>query len=395
MNILFITHEKRLNGSSRSMLDIITELRSQHRFYVVSPYDCGEVIDQLYALGVPVITANGYKNWIQPQMFWGPIRYNWYIKRILYFAFWKRNNASIAKKIYKKIKKYNIDVVHTNTSVIDIGAKLAKLCQVPHIWHIREMGIEDFNLYPYVGWNKAYSSINANADRIICISEVIYEKVTHNNVDQQKCVRIYNGVGKEHINDKKEYRRNADDPFRVLVSGRICSAKRQDIAIEGMNQLRKRGYNNAELFIAGAGNIYTLYSKDQLPEYIHLLGQVERISDLRKKIDCEVICSTCEAFGRVTVEAMLSGLPVVASASGANPELIQERQNGLLYTAGNSEELADALEELILKPDLAKKMGKCAQVFAKEQFLSNRCAAEINAVYKELWQEKVDHNCGG
>src|SRR5205823_11645068 len=76
--------------------------------------------------------------------------------------------------------------------------------------------------------------------------------------------------------------------------------------------------------------------------------------------DIALVCSTCEAFGRVTVEGLLAGKPVIAANSGASPELIQDGFNGLLYKMGDVEELAQRIRYLYEQPDIAKRMAQNA-----------------------------------
>lgn len=386
MNILFVAHERNMNGSSRSMVNIIEALQDQHRFYVAIPWNSGEVYETLSQKGITVISAPGYKEWIQPRKCpWAPkhIKENWYLKWVKYRVKTRRQNQKIARQVYEKIKDLQIDIIHSNTSVIDLGARLSELGHIPHIWHVREMGIDDFNLYPYVGWQKAYTYMSEHADRIIAISDAVYSRLKP-QVDEKKCVRIYNGVGLENSYEQRSYRNCADDPFKVLIAGTISRGKRQDLAVKAVDELRRRGYQNVELYIAGRRNLrFVGIPDEEVGDYIHLLGQLNNLHEYRHGMNAEVVCSACEAFGRVTVEAMLSGLPVVASASGASVELIQQN-TGLLFEPGNWMDLANKLEQLRNDCSLAKELGEKAHRYALEHFTIERCANEINAVYMDV-----------
>lgn len=381
MKILFVSHEKNMNGSTRSMINLIEKLKEEHQFYVLLPWGQGDTYDALISRNINVIVAEGYKEWIQPRSFQGSIKSNWYIKWFSYFLFRENRNKKIAKKIYSQIKELEIDLIHTNTSVIDLGARLSEIGGIPHVWHVREMGIDDFNLYPYIGWKKAYLYMEQHAKRIICISDAVYNKVTA-TIQKDKCVRIYNGVGKENLYPQRTYRTNCKFPFRILVAGNISMGKRQDVAIKAVQELHRRGHNNVELFIAGRGDISKLgINSDTLECYIHILGQVKGLNEFRHDMDVEVVCSACEAFGRVTVEAMMSGMPVVASASGGSLELIKDGENGYLFPMGDYYCLADKLECLMLDCSLCEKMGKNAIRYSKSRFSIDRCAEEIDILY--------------
>ena len=75
-----------------------------------------------------------------------------------------------------------------------------------------------------------------------------------------------------------------------------------------------------------------------------------------------------EAFGRVTVEAMLSGRPVLASDTGANSELVQDNITGWLFNSGDAKSLAGKMEEIINTPNNLFEMGKAAFESARNQY---------------------------
>ena len=78
-------------------------------------------------------------------------------------------------------------------------------------------------------------------------------------------------------------------------------------------------------------------------------GYTDELSTLLKQYDVGVVCSKAEGFGLVTIEYLASGLTVVASDTGANPELLENSNNGFLYHLGDIEELSSILEQLYIK----------------------------------------------
>lgn len=135
------------------------------------------------------------------------------------------------------------------------------------------------------------------------------------------------------------------------------------------------------IYIAGSGEVY-FEVNNELKERVHFLGQVDNIRDIRKHIDIELVCSRAEAFGRVTAEAMLAGIPVIGSNTGGTPELINDGVDDFLYERGNIEMLADKIEILIKNKCLLKEMGRVAKEKAKKMFTIERCVKEIENVYK-------------
>ena len=99
---------------------------------------------------------------------------------------------------------------------------------------------------------------------------------------------------------------------------------------------------------------------------IKVLGQVSNLYELRKKIDIELVCSKSEAFGRVTLEAMLHQIPVIGARAGGTAELLCDNETGLLYELYNYKELSDKIEKLILDDSLRKNIAFNGQFFAQK-----------------------------
>ncbi|KFI85159.1 glycosyltransferase [Bifidobacterium pullorum subsp. saeculare DSM 6531 = LMG 14934] len=153
--------------------------------------------------------------------------------------------------------------------------------------------------------------------------------------------------------------------------------KGQDQAISAVCRLIDKGYN-IRLYIAGdiedrsiINEIDSLHSK-----YIFTLGRVEDMKSLRKSMDLALVCSRSEAFGRVTIESMLSHLPVIGANAGGTTELIDNNMTGLLYHSGNVDDLARCIELLINDSDLYASIVSNAYNFAKK-FTIDRTFNEI------------------
>jgi glycosyltransferase involved in cell wall biosynthesis len=90
------------------------------------------------------------------------------------------------------------------------------------------------------------------------------------------------------------------------------------------------------------------------------------------------MCSECEAFGRVTVEAMRAGLPVCGTNAGGTPEIIDPGVNGLLSPAGDANALAANLMALELDEDLRRRIASRALETA-QRFQRDRYGDELTA----------------
>ena len=100
-------------------------------------------------------------------------------------------------------------------------------------------------------------------------------------------------------------------------------------------------------------------------------------------MDIELVCSKSEAFGRVTIEAMLAGIPVIASNTGGTIELIEHKQNGLLYNYGDVQQLSEMILTLVNDEQLKVKLVENASRFA-EKFTIERTAREVYNFFEEV-----------
>ena len=100
------------------------------------------------------------------------------------------------------------------------------------------------------------------------------------------------------------------------------------------------------------------------------------------KADIVFMCSTNEAFGRVTVEGMMSGALVVGKDCAATSEIIDNGRTGILYK--DSKELVECIKYAIENKEESRKIAKNGQVFAKKLFTAEKNANKIIKIYKQL-----------
>ena len=135
------------------------------------------------------------------------------------------------------------------------------------------------------------------------------------------------------------------------------------------------------------GNYYeklmAFIEKYQLIDFVTFHGHVDNVDALLDGMNLGLNCARDEAFGRVTIEFMLHRMPVVASNSGANPELIEIGKNGELYSLHNSRELAEHILPFIDEPGLLERYGGYAQQYAIKHFSSERNTEAIYSIIKE------------
>lgn len=375
MRVLMLSHEKNLNGASKSMLNLIDSLKGSVEFVVVVSFDSGPVYDELKARNI-LCLYYPMKRWVKIKK----SRLDWIKTRLKWYCYWQFYNKKIACDLVKQIRNMDIDLIHTNVSVLNVGALLSKKTGIPHVWYIREFGKEDFSMFPLCSEKYYYRTIDSCSNAVITVSRALKTKMDH-YISESKVVAIHNGVGRENLLEDKIYGQDSECTF--LISGTLQKGKGQDIAVKAVDELLRRGVENFKLLFAGRGDNEWLTT---MPEYdknhCRFLGQVDDMVSVRKTSDVELVCSRCEAFGRVTAEAMLAGMPVIGSNSGGTPELIEDSVTGFLFEPGNHIMLSDRMQYFIENREEVKNMGIKAMNYGKKHFLIEECADIVFRVYQ-------------
>lgn len=150
----------------------------------------------------------------------------------------------------------------------------------------------------------------------------------------------------------------------------------------------------AEFLLAGDGPLReeaeSVRRELKLEGCLQLLGEVESPRDLMAALDVLVIASVSEGSSIVAMEAMSLGRPVVATAVGGVPEVVADKETGLLVEPGDPEALARAVVSVLEQPELAAQMGERARRRAAAEFDVRRMLEETEAVYADLVREEMD-----
>lgn len=179
-------------------------------------------------------------------------------------------------------------------------------------------------------------------------------------------------------------------PFSILYVGRLIPGKGVDVLIRATALLQQQ--MPVQLVVAGKGPPYYMRKLRELAQkqkvHVSFRGQInhEHIDQLYRAVDC-LVCPSQEheAFGLVNVEAMASGLPVIASDNGGIREIIEPGINGYLVTAyKRPQRFASYLYTLASNPTFAEKLGKAGRDSARAHFSWARTAMHLEATYTRL-----------
>jgi glycosyltransferase involved in cell wall biosynthesis len=123
--------------------------------------------------------------------------------------------------------------------------------------------------------------------------------------------------------------------------------------------------------------------------HVEFLGHREDVPSLLAAADAFVLPSRSEAFPNGAIEAMAAGLPVIASAVGGLPDLIEDGRTGILVPPGDAPALAAALRSLIDDPLRAEAIGLAARAEVRQRYSFDRMIASFEALYESELHARV------
>jgi glycosyltransferase involved in cell wall biosynthesis len=295
-----------------------------------------------------------------------------------------RCSRSAVRHLRERIRDVRPDVVLTNTSTFPQGALAARLERVPHVWHVHEFGREDLGLRSVFGDGLGLRLVGVLSTHVIACSQAVAEKLTR-QVPSAKVRLVYGAV------DVTEPATAAPPapPLRLLTIGRLHPAKGLEDAIRATAVLAERGLD-LELHVVGGGPrspyrpaLERLASEscggDRVRFQLHTPTPATELA----RSHVFLMTSRAEAFGRVTIEAMKAGRPVVAAGSAGSLELVRDGWNGLLYRAGDADDLASRINRLYEDPALRDVLGSQALEWAQERFGLERLGRDLKRILVE------------
>ena len=163
-----------------------------------------------------------------------------------------------------------------------------------------------------------------------------------------------------------------DGELVVLTVASLTPVKDHAGLLEAAARLRTQSAVPFRLLFVGEGALRSELERRVgelgLTRHVDMPGASDRVPDLLAAADVFVLPSHLEGMSNAILEAMASGLPVVAKAVGGNPELVVDGETGLLCRPGDPESMAAAIGRLLQDASLRRRMGEAARKRAVETF---------------------------
>lgn len=371
IKILFISHESNIGGSTVSLVSLIQGLKEITNIDVTVLLPCKKGI-----------AINMLKNY--------DIKY----KRFLYRGNYKRISEKYLLKYYlfdlvnifavkiirHYMKKEKFDIICSNSTAVDVGARAVQRIRIPHIYYVREFMEADHNI-EYRNKEKMRKLLE-KANYVIFISKAIeaYYKV---NFKTKNTVQFFNGF---IINDYyiKEHNILNYESISFVQVGTCSDGKGTLNTIEMLHCLSKKGINNWNMEFVGRGSDQYIEKMKTLIADYHLESKITiktfspDIKEILSKKDILIMNSNSEGFGRVTVEGMLAGCLVVGRYSGGTIEILQDKINGVTYY--KDEDFLNSIWDIINDREKYRRIAKEGQKYALEHFDCKKTAENFMLV---------------
>ena len=257
---------------------------------------------------------------------------------------------------------------------------------------------------------KFYNSVMVRSDLIIAGSNFIFSHINENYSEhlntKKKFLVIFRGINTDYFDPSTTLEKDEDELFKlwelqvgkkiILFPGRLTSWKGQEIFLESINKVNiQLGHDAFIAVLLGSDQGRDLYKKKliRLVEQYRLTNQVKFIEHCKNmpvayKISNFVVSASIEpeAFGRVSVEAQSMQKPILASNIGGSKETIVDNKTGILFEAGNSDDMSKKIIELLnLEESTLNQMGIEGRKNTINKFNVEKMCFSTYSEYKKLF----------
>ncbi|MDY7092260.1 MAG: glycosyltransferase family 4 protein [Acidobacteriota bacterium] len=402
--VLFVLNSAS-GGAAVSARDLMRELRQHgHRcFAVLPPGASADEMEALRQVSEEHVTMPlpWWNRKYKAKLWKRPLHWGWNLWR-------SGGHLGSLLALRRCLRRWDIELVHTNTSLNLQGALVAAWSGVPHVWHIRE----------HIGHRRLFRfwlpepllarTFESLSDALVVNSETSAELFRRHHRDRTLRV-IYNGVDLDLFAGGAEERAPAlrkswgageEEPVVAMVAHLSSRVKRHDVFVRAVAQLAPR-WPQARFVVVGtdpaqsggyrselehARAIHDLARELKVDQRILWAGALDDVPAVMNAVDLLVHPADRESFGRVAVEAMAAGKPVVAADAGGLREIVEDGVTGLRVPAGDADGFARAIEELLEQPQRRQALGQAGRRRVEERFSLTATGRDVDALYRSLME---------
>lgn len=362
MKILFVDQTAKLSGGELALLDIVCPYRKESKVIL---FEDGPLNHKLQAREVDtrIIDISGNLKNIRRS------------SRIPLSSIYSL--VQLSRTIAKESENY--DFIFANSQKAALVSSLAgQLARKPVVWYLHDIltaehfGKAQLMAAKYISRKSSQILVNSEATRLALHKltgrtsnvHLVYNAFSKSLFAEQSSLHAC-----QHVREKLGF----DNRPLIGVFGRLTPWKGQDVFLKALAKMP-----DVQGVIVGSSMFGEEKYTQRLEQEILQLGLSNRVKMTGFRNDvpelmqaCDIIAHTSiapEPFGRVIVEGMLAGKPVVATATGGPDEIIENGVTGKLYPAGDPEALYRSLQDILSDPDQSSVMANRAKESARQRF---------------------------
>lgn len=300
---------------------------------------------------------------------------------------------AVAEQLLPVLQTNDFDLLHANSlSMSRVTGALAEQLPVRCTGHLRDI----IKLS-----RAAIRDLNRNR-RLFAVSHATREFHIAQGLNPDTVTACYNGVDIERFQPRpttgtlrRELGLGADTRL-CLTIGQIGLRKGQDILAQAARLLAEQGDTQTHFVLVGERHsqkqesidfdrdLDAAFAQPGLEGRLHRLGYRDDIPFLMNEVDLLVHSAKQEPLGRVLLEAIASGLPLVATDVGGTREIVDDAHSALLVPPHDATALARAVDRLLHDQSLRACVAQAARERALERFTSQRASQNMEAGWLEL-----------
>lgn len=303
------------------------------------------------------------------------------------------NDPTLPLRLARELRRRQAEVVHTHAwGTLVEGVLAARLAGTPKIVHGEHGLLENDK------WRRRVLQrwLWARADQLLSVSGRLADEMMELAPKRTRSVRVVpNGVDADRFRPADGHvtaaRASFGLPMDSVVIGmvaRLVPVKNHAGLLAAASVLL-RAERQFTIALAGDGPLRDQLSRQVddlgLSGRVHFLGDVTNIADFYRALDIFVLNSDSEGMSNTILEAMSTGLPIVATDVGSNAASVAAGRTGLLVPPADSRALAAALVRLIDDPQLRLAYGSAGRLRVEDEFSLDRMVRRYEEIYEQLF----------
>lgn len=311
----------------------------------------------------------------------------------------KRFRPSLVFQLAAIIKKQHIDIIHCQRHKCTVYGTLAAWIAGRHVRVVTTVHGQNRTrtlIRKLLNW-----TLFKRISRIIGVSVAVRDDILKTNwiSHPDKVVAVYNGIDIEQFSTSNLTRQEAQsrigladkDAFVFGTVGRLTKVKGQNILLKAYARVHEK-YSNSRLILAGNGPLETelreLATKLRVQNSVIFLGQRIDVPEVLWTYDAFVLPSLSEGLCLALLEAMASGIPVIASKVGGIPEILNSPDLGIMVSPSSVEDFALAMERLYgMDKTKRDEIGKALRDRVLDKFTKEKMVSKTTEEYIDVMNE--------